>query len=200
MGSTEPNPNLASEEAINWEIGAEKPLAGNNTVALNLFYSDIKNLIVQKEISEDLDQYQNIGKARYSGVEFSFKSGFFKNNMFELSYTYLNSEDRSPDRTSDHLPDRPEHKFYVSDLYEFCDYVALFAKAEYYSKRWYEDSDTGWQTLDGFITVDLKVIGTISEHFSAEIGAENLFDENYSLSDGFPREGRTVFGRLKVVF
>ena len=88
----------------------------------------------------------------------------------------------------------------MSDLYEFCDYVSIFGKAEWYSKRWYEDSDTGWQTLDGFITVDLKLIGTISEHFTAEVGVENMFDENYFLSDGFPREGRTFFGRLQVSF
>ena len=199
-GSNLPNPNLASEESINYEIGAEKPLPGRNSVGLNLFYSDIKNLIVEKEISEDLDQYQNIGKATYKGIEFFFKSGFFKNNMFELNYTYLNTQNDSPDRTSDHIPDTPENKLYVSDLYEFCDYVSLFGKAEWYSKRWYEDSDTGWQTLDGFITVDLKLIGTISEHFTAEVGVENMFDENYFLSDGFPREGRTIFGRLQVNF
>ena len=201
MGKNEPNPNLEAEEAVNYEIGAEKSLPGRNFVGLNLFYSDIKNLIVSKEIAKKVDQYQNIGKASYKGLEFTFKSGFFENNMFELSYTYLDAKDNSPDRTSDHLAENPEHKIYASDLFEICQWVSLFGKVEWYSERWYEDYDTGeWKTLDGFVTMDFKVIGTISEHFTVEAGVKNLFDKNYALSEGFPREGRTLFAGLQVIF
>ena len=201
MGKNVPNPNLEAEEAINYEIGAEKSLPGRNFVGLNLFYSDIKNLIVSKEIAKKVDQYQNVGKASYKGLEFTFKSGFFENNMFELSYTYLDAKDDSPDRTSDHLAENPEHKIYASDLFEICQWVSLFGKVEWYSERWYEDYDTGeWKTLDGFVTMDLKIIGTISEHFTVEAGVKNLFDKNYSLSEGFPREGRTLFAGLQVIF
>ncbi len=201
MGKNVPNPNLEAEEAVNYEIGAEKSLPGRNFVGLNLFYSDIKNLIVSKEIAKKVDQYQNVGKASYKGLEFTFKSGFFENNMFELSYTYLDAKDDSPDRTSDHLAENPEHKIYASDLFEICQWVSLFGKVEWYSERWYEDYDTGeWKTLDGFVTMDLKIIGTISEHFTVEAGVKNLFDKNYSLSEGFPREGRTLFAGLQVIF
>ncbi len=198
LGKNEPNPNLDSEEAINYEIGAEKPLPGRNFVGLNLFYSDVRNLIVNKEIAKGINQYQNIGKAALKGVEFTFKSAFLKNNMFELSYTYLDSKDRSPDRTSDHLEERPDHKLYVSDLYELTGWLALFGKLEYYSEQWYEDPDTGWETIDGFVTFDFKVIGTFSEVFTLEAGVENMFDKNYSLSSGYPREGRTFFGMLRA--
>jgi len=201
LGKNVPNPDLESEEAVNYEIGAEKPLPGRNFVRLNLFYSDIKNLIVNKEVGPDLDQYQNIGKARYQGVEVSFRSAFFKRNMFELSYTYLDAQNRSPNRTSDHLEERPEHKLYISDLYELTEWLSLFGKLEYYSKQWYEDWDTGsWKTLDGFVTFDFKVIGTLSKHVDLEAGVKNMFDENYSLSYGYPREGRTFFGVLRASF
>jgi len=200
LGQNEPNPDLSSEESINYELGAEKPLPGRNFVGLNLFYSDVKNLIVNKELPSGLDQYQNIGKATFKGLEFTFKSMFIPRNTFELSYTYLNSEDRSPNRTSDHLEERPEHKVYVSDLYQLTEWLALFGKLEYYSKQWYEDSRAGWQELDGFVTFDFKLIGTVSDHLTLEAGVKNLFDEDYSLSYGYPREGRTIFGVLRTTF
>jgi iron complex outermembrane recepter protein len=198
LGKNVPNPNLSSEESINYQLGAEKPLPGRNFAGINLFYSDVKNLIVNKELPSGLDQYQNVGKAVFKGVELSFKSMFIPRNTFELNYTFLKSEDRSPDRTSDHLDERPEHKFYVSDLYQLTEWLALFGKLEYYSKQWYEDSDEGWQELDGFVTFDCKVIGTFSDTLTLEAGVQNLFDEDYSLSEGYPREGRTFFGVLRV--
>jgi iron complex outermembrane receptor protein len=200
LGQNEPNPNLSSEESVNYELGAEKPLPGRNFAGINLFYSDVKNLIVSKEIKPGIDQYQNIGKATFSGVEVTFKSLFIPRNTFEVSYTYLNSEDKSPNRTSDHLEERPENKFYVSDLYQMTDWLALFGKLEYYSKQWYEDPDTGWQELDGFVTFDFKLIGTVSDNLTLEAGVQNMFDEDYSLANGYPRAGRTFFGMLRTSF
>lgn len=198
LGKNMPNPDLSSEEAINYELGAEKPLPGRNFAGINLFYSDVRDLIVNKEVKAGINQYQNIGKAAFSGVEVTFKSMFIPRNTFELSYTYLNSEDKSPNRTSDHLEERPENKIYLSDLYQLTDWLALFGKLEYYSKQWYEDPDTGWQELDGFVTFDLKMIGTFSDTLTLEAGVHNLFDEDYSLSNGYPREGRTIFGVLRA--
>jgi iron complex outermembrane receptor protein len=200
LGKNVPNPCLDSEEAVNYETGVEKPLPGRNYAGLNLFYSDVRNLIVNKEIAPGVNQYQNVGKAAFKRVEVTFKSAFLKNNTFELSYTYLDAKDRSPDRTSDHLEERPKHKLYVSDLYELTEWLAFFGKLEYYSEQWYEDPDTGWQTIDGFVTFDFKVIGTLSDVLTLEAGVKNMFEENYSLSSGYPREGRTFFGTLRATF
>jgi len=91
-----------------------------------------------------------------------------------------------------------DNKLYVSDLYQLTEWLALFGKLEYYSKQWYEDDDTGWQELDGFVTFDFKVIGNVSDTFTLEAGVNNMFDENYFLASGYPRPGRTFFGMLKV--
>jgi iron complex outermembrane receptor protein len=201
FGRNIPNPSLEAEDAVNYEIGAEKPLAGNSSIRLNLFCSDVKSLIVKKEMAPRIYQYQNIGKAQFRGLEASFKSGFFENNMFELHYTYLDARDRSPERTSDHLEENSEHKIYVSDLYETTDWLSFFAKMQWNSKRWYQDWDTGeWNTLNGFITVDLKAIATLAKGITLEVGVTNLFDENYSLSLGYPREGRAFFSMLRSSF
>ena len=81
------------------------------------------------------------------------------------------------------------------------EWLSFFGKLEWYSKRWYQDYDTSeWKTLDGFMTMDLKAIGTVTENLTVEGGVKNLFDKDYSLSYGYPREGRTLFANLQVTF
>jgi len=80
-------------------------------------------------------------------------------------------------------------------------WVSFFVKAEFNSKRWQQDLDsTEWTTFHGFSTVDAKVIGHITPNISLEVGARNIFDDNYVLSLGFPREGRTFFTVLRGTF
>lgn len=203
LGRNLPNPDLKEEKAVNYEIGIDKYLPGNTNIGFTLFYSDIDDLIVKKRVipNPKTDQYQNIGEARYKGLEFSFKSGYFKQHNAELHYTFLEAEDRSSDRTSDHLEERPKHKLYISDLYKIYDWLSFFAKLEWNSKRYYEDSDTSqWLTLSGFTTVDAKVIGKLTEFMNIEAGAKNIFDKEYEFASGYPREGRTFFVQLHGKF
>ena len=132
------------------------------------------DLIVEKEVGEDLDQHQNVGKARFMGAEFALATLFFKNHDIALHYTYLNAEDRSDDRTSDHLEEQSAHKIYASDLFTVTDWLALYGKVSYNSKRYYEDGDN-WETLDGFWLVDAKAIFTGVDHLSVEGGCEEPF-------------------------
>lgn len=202
MGGNLPNPDLAEEQAINYEVGIEKPIPGDNVVGLNFFYSDVDDLIVEKKnVTPGVDQHQNIGKSRFMGAEFQVNSMMIPNNNIELHYTYLDAENRSADRTSDHLEENSDHKIYLSDLYKLNDWISLFGKVEYNSERHYEDRNTNqWETLKGFWLVDAKFIFDFHKSFNAEIGASNIFDKNYELSRGYPREGRSFFLTLRGEF
>jgi iron complex outermembrane receptor protein len=197
-----PNPNLKEERAYNYEAGIEQPLSWHSLLRCSLFYSDIKNLIVSRPYGpgSNQNQFVNIGKATLSGVELSFNSEYFKHNQIDLNYTYLNARDESSDRTSSHLEYLPEHNLYLSDLYTIHDWVSIFAKLAYNSSRYFQNrmNLNRWQTLDEFWTVDMKVIGTITNRLSLEVGARNIFDENYQLNAGFPMEGRAFFTVLRM--
>jgi iron complex outermembrane recepter protein len=199
MGDYLPNPDLKAEKAINYELGFEKALGGLTDMEFNLFYSDIKNKIVTVAIDEDFDQNQNIGKAVYKGFEFVTRTGFIANNQIELSYTYLDAKDRSADRTSDFLEDVPEHKLYLSDNYQINDVFSIFGKLELNSDR-YDNTRSGWVTLDGFWKADAKVVARLFKKSSLEFGINNLLDKNYQLSYGYPREGRSFFLALNGGF
>lgn len=196
-----PNPNLEKEEAVNYEAGVRQNLPLKTFAEFNLYYSDVKNLIVSKELPSGDDQFQNVGKARYQGFEVNLNTGFVPRNDIRLSYTYLDAGDKSPNSKTGHLEETPKHKFYVSDLFKLNDLISLFGKVMWYSKQWYEDADTEeWKTLDGFWTADAKIIANLTKSLSVEAGAKNIFDKNYQLSYGFPREGRTFFGVVRFAF
>ena len=196
-----PNPNLKPEKALNYETGVEQPLSWHSLLRCSLFYSDVKNLIVSRPYgpASNQNQFVNVGRAALRGVELSFSSGYFYHNDFELNYTWLDARDKSVDATSKHLEYMPAHNLYVSDLFKFNEWVSLFAKLEYNSSRYYQNrmNYNRWDTIDGFWTVDLKLTGTLTSRLSLDIGAKNLFDENYQLTAGFPREGRIFFTVLR---
>lgn len=199
LGTAVPNPNLEKEDSVNYEAGVERPLPWKSYAGFTLFYSDVENLIVRTTVAGD-DFYDNVGEARFQGAEISFRTEALPNNIFEAHYTYLDAEDRSENRTSDNLREAPEHQIYFSDLYKFNEWVSLFASAVYNAGQWDQKNNREWVELDSYWVFDVKAMFKIHESLIGEVGARNLFDENYETAYGFPREGRTFFVGLRGTF
>jgi|GEM_PF-419830 len=202
IGTNVPNPNLKAERTTNYEAGIDQALPADSSIKFALFYSDVKNMIVNREIKLlTVKQFQNIGVAKFKGFEFSLKSGLIKNNDFELHYTWLHDEDRSAHRTSNHFEYIPKHNLYISDLYAINKYLSVFSSLTLNSSKHYlgtlDDENMQWGAISGFCTVDMKVIGKITKYFTLEAGAKNLFDEDYQYNHGFPCPGRTFFTALR---
>jgi len=117
-----------------------------------------------------------------------------------MHYTYLDTENRSDDRTSSRLSESPKYQFYISDLVDVTDEVSIFAKAQYNKRQWEEKRNGDWVELDDYWLVDLKAMMELSKLFSLELGIRNIFDENYETSYGFPREGRAAFCSIRGSF
>ena len=58
----------------------------------------------------------------------------------------------------------------------------------------------GWIELDDYWVFDGKVMFEVNESLQFDLSVQNILDENYSTSYGFPREGRTIFAGCKVTF
>ncbi len=200
LGGNTPNPDLANEKATNYEIGFEKPLPADSLFQANLFLSDVEDKIVEKELLDGTDQYQNIGEARYQGFELILKTGFIPDNEVECHYTYLDAENRSDDRISDKLEEVSEHQFYVSDHYKFNDWLSAFAKVQWNSERYDENNAGEFDSTGGFWTADAKIMVNPAKFMTIEAGVRNLFDEDYRYSNGYPREGSTFFALMRATF
>jgi iron complex outermembrane receptor protein len=199
LGTAIPNPNLMKEEAVNSEVGVERPLPWKSAGGLTFFYSDVKNLITRTTVG-GRDSYTNIGEARYQGLEFTFTTEIIPGNILAAHYTYLNAEDKSENRTSDHLREAPENQIYISDLFKVNDVISLFGRLQYNQGQWDQTSSLYWVRLGGYWLADVKLIAEIYKSLIAEAGVRNLLDYNYETAYGFPREGRTFFIALRGVF
>ncbi len=202
MGSNIPNPELKTEKSINYEAGVTQALPRDSEVRAALFLSDIDDLIVNRQLTSQQSQYQNIGMALFKGLELSARTGWIEHNELTLNYTFLDAQDRSHDRTSSKLEYQPRHNLYISNLYTFNKYLQAFCALNMYSQRYFQDPDKNraWHRVDGFFTLDFKLIGTITKNLSVEAGAKNLLDELYYYNHGFPQAGRTFFTAVRGKF
>jgi iron complex outermembrane receptor protein len=199
LGTAVPNPNLMKEEAVTSEVGVERPLPWKSYGGLTLFYSDVENLITRTTVG-GADSYRNVGKARYQGLEATFSNQIIPQNTLEIHYTYLDAEDRSENRTSDHLRESPQHQFYLSDLFKVNDVFSLFGKLQYNTGQWDQKRNLEWVRLGGYWLADVKIMAELYKSLIGEVGVRNLLDYNYETAYGFPREGRTFFIALRGVF
>lgn len=106
QGFLVPNPDLDPERGVFYELGLmfdnKKVKAG-----LNFYQNFLSDLFVQQDISFDGTpsvQWQNIGEATITGVEWQFKAGFGKLSHFFLSGTYIKGQN---DITDNPLPAIP---------------------------------------------------------------------------------------------
>ena len=197
-----PNPNLRKEQSYNYEAGIKTAVPYDINIDFAVFYSDVKDLITETLIlvGEDfLDYNDNIGKARYQGFEFSLNTSHFDRNDIQLSYSYVDAKNKSPERSSDFLPEVPKHQLRITDRITLSDAIALYAKASY-EKGQKEEIGADWIELDDYWLFDLKGIYKFSENIQAELSVKNILDENYSTSYGFPREGRIFILGLRTNF
>lgn len=72
----------------------------------------------------------------------------------------------------------------------------MVALAEHNSERWASNT----VRLDGFTTLNLKLVFQPLASTSIETGVENLSDRDYALADGFPAAGRTWFANVNYRF
>jgi iron complex outermembrane recepter protein len=199
LGTVIPNPTLKKERSVNYETGVQRPLPWESIAGITLFYSDVEDLIMDTTVGGE-DYTENIGQSRFRGFEISAKTQGLPLNTLEASYTYLDAENRSDDRTSPHLAEAPKHQLYMSDLIKVTEWFSLFTKVQYNRKQWEQKRNEDWVELDDYWLVDAKAMFELSKILTLEMGFRNIFDENYQTAYGFPREGREAFCGIRGRF
>lgn len=187
------NPDLQMERATTAEAGVSWKPVQNATLDATLFHSRIRNFI-QKDsvtgISENHDRY------RFAGLELLARLTPLEGLSVIPGYTYLRSRDESPGATSDQLQYRPEHKLSLDVRWQATRKLSLSGSAlhvrdQVYFSRTGPDQ-TG--TLDPYTVVNLRATYAVgAAGLRVYVGVDNIFDENYSTSYGFPQAGRTAY-------
>lgn len=178
--STKPNPNLDSEEATNYSLGASvKPLDWLSASA-TLFYNEIDGRITYMRGNGGVGQYQNVGEAHLSGVEAFLSFTPYKWLVFRPSYTYLEAIN---DDSGLWLSAKPRHKI-KADLQVRPMAGLMFGCEATYCSEVYTNAANTTKAPEYFI-VDLRGEYRL-DRARLFFRIDNLLDEDYLYADGYP--------------
>nr|WP_118790055.1 TonB-dependent receptor [Haemophilus haemolyticus] len=92
-----------------------------------LFYSEVKDAIEEVAISKKLNQYQNVGKEAFKGVELSVNLFATDNLTLGANYTYTHAKNKTQDLIVKNVP---KHKFFAFIDWKMLPNLSLYVSQE----------------------------------------------------------------------
>ena len=214
-GLGEGNEDLQTEVTRNYEVGLDQRLpAINGLFSVSVFRIDAENFIKKGTCKDAASTFFcNFNSLRFQGVETNLAFSPIDRLNLQIGYTFLNSKNLAPGLAdsdpgagvtlvpaSDKLDNNPRHKFMAAASYAIGNGTTLLAD---------------YQFVAASFSVSRNLIDTLRLHdyhllnlgFTQDIegGAfqfygrvENVLDENYKSSFGFPESGRIFFAGVRT--
>ncbi|WP_321491408.1 TonB-dependent receptor [uncultured Desulfobacter sp.] len=174
----DPNPDLAPEESLSYELGIEGE-KGSFSGGVTLFRNDIDNLI-EEQFTGRTDsgnnkisyyQYQNVAEARTQGIEARADIKLPWNLSTGASVTWLDTENKE---TSEELEGNPDIKGIFRLVYYYPDYKFRAAtRVNYIGDQHVSDGED----KSGYVTVNLYFSKDFINQIQVFAGIDNLFNE-----------------------
>ncbi len=193
LGVAIPNPDLKSETALNFELSSSLKLANHFNASIELFYSRIDNTMqLVNNVQEDLAQMQNTGESEFYGTDLKLDYAPIDFLKLYAAYSYIHRENLSNPELL--FTDVPDHKIFASAEYTFFKKLMLNIYGEYNSER--INSTNGLRISPDYYLLNAKSSYIFTKYLKAEIGIGNIFDENYTIQEGYPEMGRNIWVSL----
>lgn len=197
--ATSGNMDLDPEVARHFELGLDQELPLKTVFTSAVYRTYAENLIEKDDATEI---YENYEEYLLEGFELGLENKFFDAFWIKTAYAYLHSEEKSDDSERDELQYRPRDTFSVEAQYTCPFGAALYASVYHVANQYtYNDDATLKKRMNDFTVVNLKLSQELLDKaLSVYAGVNNLFDEDYEESYGFPRPGRTLFCGFDYAF
>lgn len=218
-----PNPDLKAERATNAEIGGSWA-AGKLRVEGALFYSWVRNAIfsvptpaypctasttppavpVAGCVLTNLSQSRNVGKGEYYGVELSVSATILPG--LDAGFNYTGTK-RNLDYAANplfHPTGVPTHKGFAYLDWAPVEKLHIVPSVDLASNRWTlftalpASAPQRYYRTGAYVNAGLRVDYAITDGIEIGVGGRNLFDDYYTLTDGFPEAGRTLFASIRA--
>lgn len=182
----EPNPNLKAEISRNIELGMNHYLK-DGIVRISLYNYALKN-----KIEKVNDKYVNINRAKHQGFELRYMT-IYKNHYLNADYAYS----RAKDNTGLALDLIPRHKIVISDKIELNKKLDTTLEMIYESKK-FEDEEK--DQINSYTVFNTHASYKINKYLKTIVSIKNIFDKNYELDYGMPKEGRNYYVSINLDF
>jgi iron complex outermembrane recepter protein len=192
LGVAIPNPQLAKEQALHYELGHIYTYKVTN-IQTNIFYTRIKNVIqlidnasYDTTLRKWYAQQQNAGVATFYGAEWSVSTMAYKHIHLGANFSYIKQQNISnPDKKFVNVPQYSVTGFMQ---YNYKNIANLLCSGVFNTKRY----STSYGTIaKEYFVQNIKVgVNFKSNKYVVEAGINNVLDKNYAIVEGYPEAGR----------
>ena len=192
---SDPATDPVPEESESFEMGLRQELLKGDLTAEAVFFRNyIEDLLTFRFTGIGFSGFDvtNVDEAMTEGVEFSLNYGPDEKLDLGLAYTYLSAVDEESD---DRLVRRPRHMLQLSADYRFTKSLQAGLRGTGYFDREDLQIVSPFDQVDSedYFVVQLVADWKIDENWSAFARVENLLDEEYEPTIGFPALGRAGY-------
>ncbi len=201
FGLAIPNPDLGPERSTNYEVGWSDKVFRDVRLSATAFYAKLKDSIQPVYVSTKSVQNQNIDGEHY-GIELTADWDIAPGLRVGGNYTYLERDlDFETPRTR--AEGTPQHEAFLYLAWDATRRLTITPSVQLASDRYsLKTSDTSLTYIKtgSYALLNMQADYKLSENVTLAVGAKNLFDEYYELSEGFPEPGRTLYASMKAKF
>ena len=203
LGSVEDkSKTLQSETSDTFEIGVKDYITSNTFVSLTFYRLEKDNEINSyKPDPEGPKYYDNIGKTRRNGIEFSMEN-YFGNLTLTSGFNYIDAvakSDTDDYSTGDRLTDIPRFKASIGANYKFT--PKFDANISY---RYTGDKISKGITTPAVNVTDIGIRYRVTESLTLKAGINNVFNEIYYTTEktdsATPADERNYYVGFKMTF
>lgn len=179
------NPDLKPEESWSYELSTTLKLAQAASLTVGVFYTDFKNMLDMKTLSDDEEQAINHGRVTARGAEVLLNTASFKGLRFTGGYTYTEAEIRDGELTdrgtgwseSKRPNELPRHSLTARLDYEYGDFSAyLKSVSKFDSERQTTKGGPAVDKYKDYTVVDLGASYVWNRQHRFSVAVNNLFD------------------------
>tara|TARA_R110002072_G_scaffold20841_4_gene75199 strand:- start:16944 stop:18782 length:1839 start_codon:yes stop_codon:yes gene_type:complete len=186
-GATTANPNLKAEESEAWDIGADFSFS-KGKLGLTYFDQDTKNLIT---FAFGIGGYENIAKARSTGLEIDGQFDLSENLFVSGNITYLDLEDENGAR----LIRAPRVAGELALSYRQSEQLTVSLVTTFNG-----DELDPRDTVPGWARTDVTAQYRVSDSVELFAKVENLFDKEYQQIFGYGTSGINGLAGVRMKF
>ena len=206
FGGAVSNPDLKPERATNVEVGGSKEL-GQVHLEGAVFYSHLNDIIVSVPFiytscvgsppvctPNAVTQSRNVGNGDYYGLEFAVSDRISPTLNVGGNFTFIHRDQHDPTNAAFRPVDVPDTKAFLYVDWTALPRVHVQPSLDLASNRWTVNSaGTLYYRTGAYAVGNVRLAYDVSEKVEVSVGVKNLFDDNYTLVDGFPEAGRSFF-------
>jgi iron complex outermembrane receptor protein len=203
------NPGLTAEDDLSKELTAEWT-HGNGLWRVSLFQDDVKNAIFSQTdttVIPNVTNFQNIGKVRSRGVEFSYAGEDVGVRGLDLlaSLAYTQSKilanTQNPASVGKYFYRIPLWRADLAATYRFNERAAMTVAARYSGRQYntLANTDSNPDVFGGtstYTVADARFTFKPTKQSEIGVGVDNLFDARYFVYHPYP--GRTFYVDAKL--